>query len=175
MLDHGLVHAIGSPEEVVYELRYVLLRRDPNFVPEEGTREAEIASVELIRADGSTGRPVVPGEDLTIQVDARANELVDALDASFAIHDADNQPVVVGRTGDAGLDVGPFTGKKRIVFTMRALPLARGKYWVTVGLRSAATGRLYHVQTQRYWFEVHEPDEAREPVDVRYDVAVEDL
>jgi ABC-2 type transport system ATP-binding protein len=175
MLDHGLVHAIGSPEEVVYELRYVLLRRDPNFVPEEGTREAEIASVDLIRADGSTGRPVVPGEDLTIQVDARANQRVDALDASFAIHDADNQPVVVGRTADAGLDVGPFAGKKRIVFTLRAVPLARGKYWVTIGLRSAATGRLYHVQTQRYWFEVHEPDEAREPVDVRYDVAVEDL
>jgi ABC-2 type transport system ATP-binding protein len=175
MLDHGIVHAIGSPEEVVYELRYVLLRRDPNFVPEEGTREVEIASVEIVRPDGSTSRPVAPGDDLTVQVDARANEPVDALDVAFAIHDSDNQPVVVGRTSDAGIDIGRFTGKRRIAFTLRSLPLSRGKYWVTVGLEAPGARRLYHVQTQRYWFEVQEPDEAREPVHVHYDVGVEDL
>jgi ABC-2 type transport system ATP-binding protein len=175
MLDHGRVHAIGSPEEVVYELRYVLLRRDPNFVPEEGTREVEIASVELIRDDGSTARPVAPGEDLTVQVDVEAHEAVDDLDVSFAVHDADNQPVVIGRTSQEGIDVRPVREKKRVRFDLRSLPLGRGKYWVTVGLESRHTGHLYHVQTQRYWFEVHEPEAVREPVDVRFDVAVEDL
>jgi ABC-2 type transport system ATP-binding protein len=177
MLDHGRVHAIGSPEEVVYELRYVLLRRDPNFVPEEGTREVEIAGVELIRDDGSLDRPVTPGEDLTIQVDLKANEPVDDLDVSFAVHDAENQPVVIGRTSHEGVEIGRFNGKrnKRIQFSLRTLPLGHGKYWVTIGLESARTEHLYHVQTQRYWFEVHEPETVHEPVDVRFDVGVQDL
>jgi len=90
MLDHGELHAKGAPADVVRELRYVLLRHDPDFVPEEGTREVEIASVELVRDDGSTDRPVRPGEDLTIQVDARANQPVADLVARFQILDSAN-------------------------------------------------------------------------------------
>jgi ABC-2 type transport system ATP-binding protein len=175
MLDHGRVHAIGSPEEVVYELRYVLLRRDPNFVPEEGTREVEIASVELIRDDGSTARPVAPGEDLTVQVDVRTNEPVDDLDATFAVYDGANQLVVDGRTSRDGYDFGRLNGKRRVRFLLREVPLAAGKYWVTIGLESGTTGRLYHVQTQRYWFEVHEQSAARERIEVPVVVSVEDL
>lgn len=175
MLDHGRVHAIGSPEEVVYELRYVLLRRDPNFVPEEGTREVEIASVELIRDDGSTARPVEPGEDLTVQVDVRTNEPVDDLDATFAVYDGANQLVVDGRTSREGYAFGRLNGKRRVRFRLREMPLGAGKYWVTIGLESAATGHLYHVQTQRYWFEVHEQSAARERIEVPVVVSVEDL
>ena len=175
MLDHGRVHAIGSPEEVVYELRYVLLRRDPSFVPEEGTREVEIASVELVRSDGSNVRPVVAGEDLTIQVDVKANEPVDDLDATFAVHDGDNQLVVDGRTSRAGIDLGRVNGKRRVTFALRELPLDAGKYWVTIGLESARTARLYHVQTQRYWFEVRDQTRAQERAHVAVDVRVEDL
>jgi hypothetical protein len=175
MLDHGRVHAIGSPEEVVYELRYVLLRRDPNFVPEEGTREVEIASVELIRDDGSTARPVEPGEDLTVQVDVRTNEPVDDLDATFAVYDGANQLVVDGRTSREGYDFGRLNGKRRVRFRLREMPLGAGKYWVTIGLESTATGHLYHVQTQRYWFEVHEQSAARERIEVPVVVSVEDL
>ena len=175
MLDHGRVHAIGSPEEVVYELRYVLLRRDPSFVPEEGTREIEIASVELIRSDGSNVRPVVAGEDLTIQVDVKANEPVSDLDATFAVHDGDNQLVVDGRTSRAGIDLGRVSDKRRVTFTLRALPLEAGKYWVTIGLESARTARLYHVQTQRYWFEVRDQPRAQERADISVDVRVEGL
>jgi ABC-2 type transport system ATP-binding protein len=175
MLDHGHVHAIGSPEEVVYELRYVLLRRDPNFVPEEGTREVEIASVELIRSDGSTVRPVAPGEDLTIQVDVKANEPVTDLDATFAIHDGANQLVVDGRTSRAGIDLGRIGGKRRVRFALRDVPFAAGKYWVTIGLESTRTARLYHVQTQRYWFEVQDQQRPQSQPDVEVDIAVEDL
>ena len=58
MLDHGRIHAIGLPDDVVREMRYVLLGgTDPGFVAEEGTREVEIAAVELIRAPApATGR-----------------------------------------------------------------------------------------------------------------------
>jgi hypothetical protein len=156
--------------DVVRELRYVLLRRDPSFVPEEGTREVEIASVELVCGDGSTGRPVLVGEDLTIQVDARANEPVTDLVASFQVLDSANWPVVDGRE-----PIGRIEGKKRVRFTLRELPFVPGRYFVTVGLESGESGRLYHVQTQRYWFEVVEQELPARDVEIRVEPSVEDL
>src|SRR5919206_535712 len=91
---------------------------------------------------------VQQGEALTIQVDVKANEPVSDLDATFAVHDGDNQLVVDGRTSRAGIDLGRVSDKRRVTFTLRALPLEAGKYWVTIGLESARTARLYHLQKQ---------------------------
>jgi hypothetical protein len=110
-----------------------------------------------------------------VQVDVRTNEQVDDLDATFAVYDGANQLVVDGRTSREGYDFGRLNGKRRVRFLLREVPLAGGKYWVTIGLESGTTGRLYHVQTQRYWFEVHEQSAARERIEVPVVVSVEDL
>ena len=177
MLDHGTTHAIGSPDDVVREMRYVLLGViDPDFVPEEGTREAEIEAVDVIRGAGSSEGPLLVGERLTIQVDVRTNGPVDDLDVDFAILDgATNHPVVDGRTSAEGIEIGRFDGKKRIRFTIAAFPYAQGKYWITVGLSSRLTGHLYHVQTQRYLFEVIDVPQVQERMDVVFEAEVEDL
>jgi ABC-2 type transport system ATP-binding protein len=170
MLDHGGLYAKGAPLDVVRELRYVLLRGDPTFVPEEGSREVELATVDLVRDDGSTERPVRIGEDLTIQIDARANHTVTDLIASFQLLDSANFPVVDGRE-----PIGLIEGKKRVRFVLRDVPLVPGRYFVTVGLEGGETGRLYHVQTQRYWFEVVDEERPHDPVQLRVDASVEDL
>jgi hypothetical protein len=46
---------------------------------------------------------------------------------------------------------------------------------VTVGLSNRATGHLYHVQTQRYLFEVVDAPRVQERVEVSVAVEVEDL
>jgi ABC-type polysaccharide/polyol phosphate transport system ATPase subunit len=170
MLDHGELYAKGAPLDVVRELRYVLLRKDPHFVPEEGSREVELAGVELIRDDGTTERPVRAGEDLTIQIDAKANQAVSDLVCAFQVLDSANYPVVDGRE-----PIGMIEGKKRVRFDLRALPLVPGRYFVTVGLESGESGRLYHVQTQRYWFEVVDEERPHDAVEIRVDAATEDL
>jgi ABC-2 type transport system ATP-binding protein len=177
MLHHGQVHASGAPDDVVREMRYVLLGvTDPGFVPEEGSRRAEIASVELVRASGRIEGPVLAGDPLTIQIDVRTNEPVDDLDVDFEILDgATNHPVLDGRTSRQGIDLRRFDGKKRVRFRIPAFPYAAGKYWVTVGLSSRRTGELYHVQTQRYLFEVVEAPRVQERIDVAVDAEVEDL
>jgi ABC-2 type transport system ATP-binding protein len=177
MLDHGRVHAAGLPDEVVREMRYVLLGvTDPSFVPEEGTREVEIAAVELIRASGSSDGPVRRDDPLTIQVDVRTNEPVDDLGVDFSILDgATNHPVLEARTARQGIGIERFDGKKRVRFRIPSFPYAAGKYWVTVGLSSSLTGRPYHVQTQRYLFEVVEVPRVQERVDVAVETEVEDL
>jgi ABC-2 type transport system ATP-binding protein len=170
MLDHGELYAKGDPLDVVRELRYVLLRRDPTFVPEEGTREVELGEVSLIRSDGTTERPVRSGEDLTIQIDASANQEVTDLVASFQILDSANYPVVEGRE-----TVGRIDGKKRVRFTLRELPLVPGRYFVSVGLVSPGSRRVFHVQTQGYWFEVVDEERPHDPVEIVVEAATEDL
>jgi ABC-2 type transport system ATP-binding protein len=177
MLHHGQVHASGAPDDVVREMRYVLLGvTDPGFVPEEGSRRAEIASVELVRASGRIEGPVLAGDPLTIRIDVRTNEPVDDLDVDFEILDgATNHPVLDGRTSRQGIELAGFDGKKRIRFLIPSFPYAAGKYWVTIGLSSRRTGQLYHVQTQRYLFEVVEAPRVQERVEVAVEAEVEDL
>jgi ABC-2 type transport system ATP-binding protein len=170
MLDHGEVYAQGAPVDVVRELRYVLLRGDPNFVPEEGTREVELAGVSLLRDDGTTERPVRVGESLTIQLDAKANRTVTDLVASFQILDSANQGVLDGRE-----PIGLIEAKKRVRFALRDLRLVPGRYFVTVGLEAGESGGLYHVQTQRYWFELVDENPRQEETEVRVEPSVEDL
>jgi ABC-2 type transport system ATP-binding protein len=175
MLHHGKLHAIGMPAEVVREMRHVLLgMADPGFVPEQGTREAEIAEVQIVRPDGSSHGAILSGDPLTIVVDVRQNEPVDDLDVDFAVHESTNYLVLDARTSRAGIDLGRFD-KKRVRFKISGFPYDPGKYWVTIGLSSRTTGHLYHVQTQRYLFEVFDAPRAQERVDVPVGVEVEDL
>jgi ABC-2 type transport system ATP-binding protein len=175
MLHHGELHAIGMPAEVVREMRHVLLgMADPGFVPEQGTREAEIAEVQIVRPDGSSHGAILSGDPLTIVVDVRQNEPVDDLDVDFAVHESTNYLVLDARTSRAGIDLGRFD-KKRVRFKISAFPYDPGKYWVTIGLSSRTTGHLYHVQTQRYLFEVFDAPRAQERVDVPVGMEVEDL
>ncbi|MGH2636813.1 MAG: polysaccharide ABC transporter ATP-binding protein, partial [Actinomycetota bacterium] len=177
MLHHGRLHAVGAPDDVVREMRYVLLGvTDPGFVPEQGTREAEIVEVHLVRSSGASDGPVLRGDPLTVQVDVRTNSPVDDLDVDVAVLDgATNHPVLQARTSRAGVDLGHLDGKKRVRFRIDGFPYGAGKYWVTVGLSSRESGHLYHVQTQRYLFEVVDAPRVQERVDVPVDVEVEDL
>jgi len=175
MLHHGELHAIGMPAEVVREMRHVLLgMADPGFVPEQGTREAEILEVQIVRPDGSSHGAILSGDPLTIVVDVRQNEPVDDLDVDFAVHESSNYLVLDARTSRAGIDLGRFD-KKRVRFKISGFPYDPGKYWVTIGLSSRTTGHLYHVQTQRYLFEVFDAPRAQERVEVPVGVEVEDL
>ena len=175
MLHHGELHAIGMPAEVVREMRHVLLgMADPGFVPEQGTREAEILEVQIVRPDGSSHGAILSGDPLTIVVDVRQNEPVDDLDVDFAVHESSNYLVLDARTSRAGIDLGRFD-KKRVRFKISGFPYDPGKYWVTIGLSSRTTGRLYHVQTQRYLFEVFDAPRAQERVEVPVGVEVEEL
>jgi len=176
MLHHGELHAIGMPDDVVREMRYVLLGvTDPNFVPEEGTRQAEIAEVQIVPPPGSRQGRILRGDTFTIAIDVRQNEPVEDLDVDFAVLDgATNYPVMDARTSRAGLHLGRFD-KKRVRFRIEGFPYDPGKYWVTVGLSSRETGHLYHVQTQRYMFEVYDAPRIQDRVDVSVAVEVDDL
>lgn len=174
MLDHGRVYTEGAPETVVRALRHRLLRDDPGFVPEEGTREVEIADVTIV-SDGGRRDEVRPGEGLSIVVELSASSALPDVDVSFEIvNGATNHPVIATRTSALGTAVGPLEEKKRVRFWIPPAPWPSGRYFVTIGL-SSAEGHVYHVRTQYYPLVVPSSDVVPVPLAVRPVVEVEEL
>jgi len=158
MLDHGRVHAEGNPDDVVRTMRLTILRHDLEFAHDEGTREVEIVGVRLLRGAQQLDGPLHPADVLTIEVELRADEPVDDPVVSFAFHDGTNLFVFGADTANAGVELGALQGKRRVRFDVGPLPLTGGRYWVTLGVHARDNQRVYHVQDQRYTFEVR-PDE----------------
>jgi ABC-2 type transport system ATP-binding protein len=177
MLHKGEIHTQGAPDDVVREMRYVLLGgRDPRFVPEEGTREVEIAGVQILAGPAAAAGAVVRGDPLTIQIDVRANDPIADLDVDIAIVDgATNHPVFGAVASRRGIEIGAFAGKRRIRFRLGEVPFDAGRYWVTVGLASRTDGHVYHVQTQRYPFQVSEVPRVQAMAEPPLEIDVEDL
>jgi ABC-2 type transport system ATP-binding protein len=154
MLEKGEIKAIGEPGPVVREFRLSMMKDQLLYAADEGTHEVEILSTELIRPDGTSGAVAKPGENLTIQVDLRANQPIQNPVVSFALHDRDNQLTFETNTAWEGFDLGTLEGKRRVRFTIQWLPLVSGQYWVTVGVHSPDAKTVYHVQRQQVSFQV---------------------
>jgi len=175
MLQKGVIHAAGEPDDVVREFRLSMLKEDLAYATEQGSKELEIVASALIREDGSSGEKAVSGETLTLQVDLEAKRPIDDPVISFALHDENNKFVFGTNTDWKGLRFHPFEGKKRLRFHLRSLPFVGGKYWVTLGVHSRDASTVYHVQEQRASFQVEVPAENPGQIFIPVDVDVEDL
>jgi ABC-type polysaccharide/polyol phosphate transport system ATPase subunit len=175
MLDHGVVHTMGLPDEVVREMRLTILKHDLEFAREEGTKEVEILGAQLLRGIDPLDGPLRPGETMTLQVDLKANEAVEDPVVSFALHDGANNFVFGDDTAREGIGLGRLQGKRRIRFDVGPLPFTGGKFWVTVGVHSRDNERVYHVQDQRYSFEVQQTDGRRDQTFIPVRAEVEEL
>jgi ABC-2 type transport system ATP-binding protein len=175
MLDHGRIHAIGNPAEVVHEMRRVLLRGDPNFIPEEGTRELEVASVEIGPGNGGPLGRLLPGDELVLQVDVDVHRPVPSLDAQFDVLSEDtNELVITGSSAGLGVPIGPLDRTTRLRFRVPSANWAPGRYFVTVRLGDPG-GHMFHVQTQRYTFLVEHDQRAQGRLDLTPSIEVETL
>jgi ABC-2 type transport system ATP-binding protein len=175
MLHHGVIHSQGAPDHVVRDFRLVMLQHDLDYATEEGTKEVEIVSAELVGGDGASASVIHPGEELTIVVDLRSSAPVEDPVVSFALHDQDNRFVFGSNSDEHGVDLRGMEGKRRVRFHLRNLPFVSGKYWVTLGVHSRDSSRVYHVQEQRYTFEVTVGEATTGQVFIPVDVDVEEL
>jgi ABC-2 type transport system ATP-binding protein len=175
MLQRGRIHSIGDPSEVVREFRLQTLKHDLAYAYEEGTKEIEIVSAELIGEDGAPVGTLRPGDPFTIQMDLEAHAPVENPVVSFALHDQANHFLYGTNTDWRGVFFRRFEGKKRLRWRIRSVPFVQGKYWVTLGVHSRDSSRVYHVQEQRYSFEVRMGEENPGGVFLPVDVEVEEL
>jgi ABC-2 type transport system ATP-binding protein len=178
MLKAGRIHTTGDPEDVVREFRLQMLRDELAYAgdaDETGSREIEIVSAELMHEDGSSAPAITTGEPLIIQVDLKANRLVEDPVVSFALHDEEDRFLFGTNTDWRGIRFHPFEGKKRIRFHLRTLPFVTGRYWVTLGVHSRDSSEVYHVQEHRCRFSVHKGEENPGRVFIPVTADVEDL
>jgi ABC-2 type transport system ATP-binding protein len=174
MLDHGRVHTIGAPDDVVREMRFTILHHDLEFAREEGSKEIEVVDVELRRDGRPLDGPVRSGDTIAMQVDIRASEPVEDPVLSFALHDATNAFVFGDDTAALGTSLGTVEGLRRVSFDLGPIPVTGGKYWITLGLHSRDTTRVYHVLDERYSFEVQQADGRRDQLSIPVTVRLED-
>jgi ABC-2 type transport system ATP-binding protein len=152
VLDHGRVVAAGLPADVAREFRLLMSKKDLAYGWDQGTKEIEIVSAELFGDGGASREWFAPGDELTIQLDLRAQAPVPNPVVSFAIHDQQNQ-LVFGTNSDwRGVFFPSFEGKHRVQFLLKSLPFVEGRYYVTLGVHSRDSTRVYHVQEQHYSF-----------------------
>lgn len=153
-LDRGVIRTQGDPGEVVRDYRLATSKKDLAYSWDQGTHEIEIVSAEIFGGDGATAGPFQPGDEVTIQMDLKAHVPVENPVFSFALHDQQNQ-FVFGTNSDWQAVYFPrFEGKQRVQFVLKGLPFVKGRYYVTLGAHSRDSSRVYHVQEQRYWFDV---------------------
>jgi ABC-type glutathione transport system ATPase component len=175
MLDHGVIHAMGAPDEVVREMRLKILKKDLEFGAEEGTKEIEVIGAQLLLDGQEVREPLHPGQTLTVFVDLQSNEPVEDPVVSLALHDGTNNYVFGADTTRSGASLGRVDGKRRVRFDVGPLPFTGGKYWVTVAVHSRDNQRIYHVQDQRYSFEVQQTEGRRDQTYIAVQAEVEDL
>jgi ABC-2 type transport system ATP-binding protein len=161
MLDHGQVHALGEVSDVIREYRVLMLSRHVGFARRDLTGDADIASVELLDRDARPSTVVPPGGQFQVQVDIRANRPVDDPVVSMVINDANGD--FVWRTGTADMRLGLLEGKLRVTFDMKTLPLAEGRYSLTLGVHDRSERVVHDWQDQRYQFDVSTGLEEEEP------------
>jgi ABC-2 type transport system ATP-binding protein len=171
LLDRGRVVARGDPREVVRDFRRLMSRTDLAYGWDRGTKEVEIVSSALFRADGTETDIFAPGDEVVIQVDLRAARRVEDPVVSFAIHDDQNQ-LVFGTNTDWRYGGIPFVeGKVRVQFVLKSLPFVEGRYYVTLGVHSRDSRTVYHLQEHRYSFDVvkgaENPGQVYIPVECR--------
>jgi ABC-2 type transport system ATP-binding protein len=154
MLNHGRILHYGDPAEVVREFRLMMVKKDLAYGWDQGTKEIEIVSAELFGSDGSLPEAFSPGDELIIQMDLKATVPVEDPVVSFAIHDQQNQFVFGTNTDWRYVRWPVFEGKHRVQFILKPLPFVEGRYYVTLGVHSRDSRRVYHVQEQHYSFAV---------------------
>jgi ABC-2 type transport system ATP-binding protein len=154
LLEQGRIRTQGEPRDVVRDFRLLMSKQDLAYGWDQGTKEVEIVSAEIFGANGSAPDWFSPGDELVIQMDLKANTPVENPVASFAIHDGQNQFVFGTNTDWRGVTWARFEGKHRVQFRLKSLPLVDGRYYVTLGVHSRDSRRVYHLQEQRYTFDV---------------------
>jgi len=169
LLDRGRIQTEGEVEAVIRAFRSVMARRDAGA--EDGTlsRDLEIIRVDLLDADGSPLSMLSPGDTLNVQVEVAARRPVDDPVVILGVYNARDEWVYGTATDLREISLGRLDDKRRITFSLGALPFPEGRYAVTITVMDRGRRTTLDHQGQRYQFEImrYLGEGVRIPVDIR--------
>src|SRR5688500_3256303 len=99
-----------------------------------GTREAEIVSVDLMRADGTAGHVFQSGEPLSIRLGVRAHQALTDFVFGVGLFNAEGVCCYGTNTAIEGATPGELSGDAEVVFHVDRLDLVEGTYKLDVAV-----------------------------------------
>lgn len=179
LLKGGAVEFDGEADEAIKRYQRMLAtEEDPAErtlgLREWGTREIRIASVRLEDAAGRVRDQYLGGEPFVLRLDVEGGEDLPAPWLGVELRD-ENGSLLGAGVQDAGtIGWAPKAGLQTATFAIDPLPLADGKFRLSVSLADSPGGRLYHRIEEAASFLVypdHEHDRGRVRLDGHWVVA----
>ena len=119
-----------------------------------GSREAEIAAVDLLDGQGHERRFFKTGETFVLRIHFVAHERITHPQFGLALHHAGGLHINGPNSVFAGLDIEAIEGAGYIDYTIDCLPLLEGTYLVSVSLYDHDGTHAYDYHQWRYTFRV---------------------
>jgi lipopolysaccharide transport system ATP-binding protein len=172
-LDHGRVRAAGRSPEVVQAYLDFANKKDrerrgeaePDAVTTAagvdasrrwGSREVEITRVEMLDGRGLHSTVFETGSSVTIRIHYAAHERVARPTFGIAIHYGEHVHLNGPNTGAAGLPIEYVDGPGVVEYRIKALPLLRGLYTLSVAVYDEHGLHAYDHHDRLYPFHVQQ-------------------
>jgi len=120
-----------------------------------GSREAEIIEVRLLDADGRDSLALTTGQPMTVCIRYRAHQRLEEPVFGVAIYRDDGLHMGGSNTYLARFPIPSIEGDGEVTYTIAALPLLEGTYYLSVAIHDAAEGSVYDYHEFSYRFRVY--------------------
>lgn len=134
-LDHGKILRYGETTQIIDQIKKDIAEgsTDNIHAVRHGTKDVEIKKVELLDHDNNIKRNFFRGERLQIKISFFAKKSVEDPSFSVTIFQENGEGVYRAVTRTQGFKTGHIQGDGSIIYTIEAVPLHIGKYWLTIG------------------------------------------
>ncbi|MGC9083189.1 MAG: ABC transporter ATP-binding protein [Anaerolineae bacterium] len=119
-----------------------------------GTGRIRIFQVRLLDGEGRERQQFRTGEPLVVEMRYRAEERVERPVFGLAVHRSDGIHITGPNTQFAGLDIPAVEGEGIVTYTIPALPLLEGLYYVSVSAHNWEDTEMFDYHDRLYAFRV---------------------
>jgi len=117
-----------------------------------GTGRIRIVRVRLLDGEGQERQQFRTGEPLVVEMHYRAEERVERPVFGLAIHRSDGIHITGPNTRFAGLDIPAVEGEGIVTYTIPALPLLEGLYYISVSAHNWEDTEMFDYHDRMYGF-----------------------
>jgi len=158
-LEKGRVLADGLAEAVVQQYMWHSYEEGTAALAENegqrwGTHKVKIEQVRLVDGKGRKRQTFATGEPLVIEIHYKAHRRVERPVFGLAIHRGDGIHLTGPNTRFAGLEIPWIEGRGVIRYTVPALPLLQGIYYLSVSSHNWEDTEMFDYHDRLYSFHI---------------------
>jgi lipopolysaccharide transport system ATP-binding protein len=156
-LDEGHMIADGSAEAVVaryLDRTWSEEKKDTSLEAQSerrwGSGQVRITEVRLLNGQGQEKQRFHVGEPLTVEIQYKAERLVERPVFGLAIHRSDGTHITGPNTKFDGQELPPVRGQGVVRYTVASLPLLEGRYFISVAVHDWDDTEMYDYHDRLY-------------------------